>query len=173
MSRPSLTSILRVIAPDPRVPGPPGVSGAPGARLALLAPFHLLALFALLALPALCTAGPALAAPNAQRGEAVYTRCLACHALAFDRVGPRHCGLLGRRAGSVPGFDYSSAMKHSGIVWTDKSLDRFLAAPTQAVPGTSMTYAGIPDAQERADLIAYLRQADQSPACRQGAAPRQ
>lgn len=53
---------------------------------------------------------------DAVRGEQVYTRCFACHALEHDRTGPRHCGLFGRKAGSVPGFDYSDAMKKSGIV---------------------------------------------------------
>ena len=118
---------------------------------------------------ALGAAPPVAAAPDAMRGEAIYARCQACHALAFDRVGPRHCGLLGRPAGSVPDYGYSAALKRSGIVWDEKSLDRFLAAPMKAVPGTSMTYAGIPDRQERADLIAYLRQVDQTPACRDSA----
>jgi cytochrome c len=90
------------------------------------------------------------------RGEQLYARCAACHALEYDRVGPRHCGLLGRRAGSVPGFDYSAAMKKSGIVWTARTLDRFLADPLRTMPGTTMTYAGVADAGERADLIAYL-----------------
>lgn len=118
---------------------------------------------------ALSAAPPASAAPDAKRGEAIYARCQACHALAFDRVGPRHCGLLGRHAGSLPDYGYSAALKRSAIVWDDKSLDRFLAAPMKAVPGTSMTYDGIPDRQERADLIAYLRQVDQTPACRASA----
>ena len=107
----------------------------------------------------------ARAAPDAARGEALYGRCLACHALAVDRVGPRHCGLIGRRAGSVPGFMYSAAMKKSNIVWNDKTLDRFLAKPLKMVPGSAMTYDGIADANERADLIAYLRQANQSAEC--------
>lgn len=94
---------------------------------------------------ALSAAPPASAAPDAKRGEAIYARCQACHALAFDRVGPRHCGLLGRHAGSLPDYGYSAALKRSAIVWDDKSLDRFLAAPMKAVPGTSMTYDGIPD----------------------------
>ncbi len=98
-------------------------------------------------------------------GEAVYSRCLACHALAYDRTGPRHCGLLGRRAGSVKGFAYSEAMKRSNIVWNEKTLDRFLANPLKAVPGTSMGYAGIADRKERADLIAYLEQANASAQC--------
>lgn len=107
-----------------------------------------------------------LAAPDANHGETIYARCLACHALAFDRVGPRHCGLLGRRAGSVPDFNYSPAMKRSAIIWDEKALDRFLAAPTTALPGTTMTYDGVPDRQERADLIAYLRRVDRAPVCR-------
>jgi len=99
---------------------------------------------------------------DAVRGQSVYERCLACHAIAYDRTGPRHCGLFGRRAGSVPGFAYSDAMKRSGIVWNEQTLDMFLKSPMTAVPGTSMGYAGIADPQERADLIAYLKQA---PAC--------
>jgi cytochrome c len=101
----------------------------------------------------------ALAAGDPKAGEAVYSRCLACHALAYDRVGPRHCGLFGRRAGSVPGFEYSDAMKRSKLVWNEKTLDRFLADPLKTVPGTTMTYDGIADAKERADLIAYLKAA--------------
>jgi cytochrome c len=99
----------------------------------------------------------ALAAGDPARGEQLYARCAACHALAYDRVGPRHCGVLGRRAGAVPGFEYSPAMKRSRLVWNDKTLDRFLADPLNTVPGTTMTYAGVQDPGERADLIAYLR----------------
>jgi cytochrome c len=98
----------------------------------------------------------AAAAADPKRGEELYARCAACHALAFDRVGPRHCGLVGRRAGSVQGFEYSAAMKNSGIIWNAKTLDRFIADPLKALPGTTMTYAGIKDPAERADLIAYL-----------------
>jgi cytochrome c len=114
---------------------------------------------------ALAAVAPAAAAPDPGRGEQIYGRCLACHALAYDRVGPRHCGLIGRPAGSVPGFVYSPAMKRSGIVWSARSLDRFLAAPMKAMPGTAMTYDGIADAKERADLIAYLEQAGRSAEC--------
>ena len=113
----------------------------------------------------LCVIAPARAAPDALRGEQVYTRCLACHALAYDRVGPRHCGLFGRRAGSVAGFSYSVAMKQSGIVWNDKTLDRFLTRPLKMVPGSAMTYDGVADPTERADLIAYLKHANDTPEC--------
>ncbi len=102
------------------------------------------------------------AAADPKRGEEVYSRCLACHALAYDRTGPRHCGLFGRRAGSVPGFAYSEAMRRSKIVWGDATLDRFIADPLKTVPGTAMGYAGVKDARERADLIAYLRAANRS-----------
>ena len=115
---------------------------------------------------ALCAAAPAGAAPDVARGEQVYARCLACHAIAFDRVGPRHCGLFGRLAGSVPDFSYSRAMKKSGITWNDKTLDRFLTNPLQMVPGSSMTYDGVANPQDRADLIGYLKQVNQTPACR-------
>lgn len=100
----------------------------------------------------------ALAAGDPRAGESIYPRCQACHALSYDRVGPRHCGLLGRRAGSVPGFAYSPAMQRSKLVWNERTLDRFLADPPKAVPGTTMTYAGVPDPRERADLIAWLKQ---------------
>ena len=102
---------------------------------------------------------------DAMRGEQVYARCLACHALAYDRVGPRHCGLFGRRAGSVPQFSYSPAMKKSGIVWNDKTLDRFLTQPLKMVPGSAMTYDGIADPKDRADLIAYLKHVNETSEC--------
>ncbi|HEY0488476.1 MAG TPA: cytochrome c family protein [Telluria sp.] len=129
-------------------------AAAVGAALALAAP----------GAPAPATqtvpaSAPAASIGNAAAGKVVYERCLACHALAYDRTGPRHCGLFGRRAGSVPGFDYSEAMQRSRIVWDDKTLNLFLADPPRAVPGTSMGYAGIKDSAERADLIAYLKQA--------------
>ena len=118
-------------------------------------------------------AGPfaqaAAARGDVHKGEEIYSRCLACHALAYDRTGPRHCGLFGRRAGSVPGFAYSEAMKRSKIVWSAKTLDRFIADPMKAVPGTAMGYAGVKDAQERADLIAYLQEANASAQCQAAA----
>lgn len=98
------------------------------------------------------------------KGKEIYTRCEACHSLAYDRTGPRHCGLFGRRAGSVKGFAYSDAMRRSNIVWNEKSLDRFIANPFKAIPGTAMGYAGVTDRVERADLIAYLKRANTNPA---------
>jgi cytochrome c len=98
-------------------------------------------------------------------GQEIYERCAACHSLDRDRVGPRHCGILGRRAGSVPGFAYSEAMRASGIVWSRQTLDTFLADPLGTVPGTFMTYAGIQDSGERAQLLAFLEVATRGPEC--------
>jgi cytochrome c len=108
---------------------------------------------------------PAQAAGDAARGEKVYERCAACHSLAADRTGPRHCGLVGRKAGTVAGFEYSDAMKRSGIKWDARSLDRFIAAPLTVVPGSSMGYDGVKDPRERADLVAWLVQAQRSAEC--------
>ncbi len=102
---------------------------------------------------------PDVLAADARRGETLYSRCVGCHAIDYDRTGPRHCGILGRRAAAVPDFPYSPAMKRSGLVWDEETLDRFLASPMQAVPGTSMGYAGVDDPKDRADLIAFLAQA--------------
>ena len=128
--------------------------------------------FALAGALTLCVASSAGAAPDAVRGEQLYVRCMACHAVASDRVGPRHCGLFGRLAGSVPNFDYSPAMKLSGIVWNDKTLDRFLAKPLTVVPGSTMTYDGVSNAKDRADLIAYLKRVNETPECAKQAAKR-
>jgi cytochrome c len=111
-------------------------------------------------LAALC--GPLAAADQAMlaRGEQLYGRCLACHAIEQHRTGPAHCGLFGRKAGTAAGFEsYSPAMKRSGIVWQEASLARFLADPMTVVPGTTMTYQGIADPGERAALVAWMRHA--------------
>jgi cytochrome c len=102
--------------------------------------------------------GPALAAPrgDAQSGAALYDRCIACHSLERNRTGPKHCGLFDRAAGEAEGYRYSKALRDWGERWTAESLDIFLENPRKVVPGTRMTYAGVKDAQERADLIAYL-----------------
>lgn len=112
---------------------------------------------------ALIPPGTAGAEGDPERGAAIYERCIACHALTRDRTGPRHCGLIGRRAGSLPGFAYSEAMRRSGIVWDRQTLDRFLKAPLEALPGTLMGYDGVKDDGERADLIAYLVKASAKP----------
>lgn len=111
---------------------------------------------AALAAVMLLAAAPAHAAGDAGRGAQAYeTRCGGCHSVETDRIGPRHAGLFGRRAGGVVGFDYSPALKASHIVWNAQMLERWLADPEGLIPGQRMGYS-LADAQARADVIAYL-----------------
>lgn len=113
-----------------------------------------------LALAALAPAGPAAAA-DPGRGEVIFRKCVTCHTLEAggrNRVGPRLAGLFGRTAGSVGDFRYSDALKRSGIVWNDMTLDAYLKDSEAFVPGTKM-YGGLTLDADRADLIAYLRNA--------------
>ncbi len=96
-------------------------------------------------------------AADAAQGEHAFMKCALCHAKdKTNGLGPGLSGVIGRHAGSVPGFRYSEAMKNSNIVWDEKSLDAFIMAPQKALTGTTMAFAGIPDQEERNDLIAYL-----------------
>jgi cytochrome c len=94
------------------------------------------------------------------RGHALYqSRCTACHSLDQSRIGPSHRGVFDRPAGSVPGFDYSPALKRSGVRWTAANLDRWLANPEALVPGQKMGYQ-VADPVDRQDLIAFLASPD-------------
>ena len=96
-------------------------------------------------------------AADAAQGEHAFAKCAPCHAKdKTNGAGPGLLGVVGRQAGSLPGFRYSRAMKNSNMVWDEKSLDAFITAPQKALPGTTMPFAGIPRDQERNDLIAYL-----------------
>lgn len=104
-------------------------------------------------------AGPALAAGNAAAGKAVFARCAICHngeKGAGNKIGPNLFGVVGRKAGTAPGFSYSAAMASAGFVWTNDKLDRYVTAPQAVVPGNKMPFGGIASAGQRADLIAYL-----------------
>ena len=92
------------------------------------------------------------------RGEQRFVDCAACHAPqpGSATVGPSLQGVFGRKAGTLADFRYSPALKRSGITWTAETLDTFLADPQKAVPNNRMPYAGMPEAVDRADLIAYL-----------------
>ena len=98
-------------------------------------------------------AGPA----DSARGKALYQGCLACHSVDDNDLGPKHRGVVGRPAGSVADYNYSAALKNSGLIWDEATLDRWLANPSALVPGTKM-YFKIDDAQARADIIAYLKE---------------
>ncbi len=106
-------------------------------------------------------AAPLPAADLAQgdpvRGQALYQACTSCHSVDENDIGPRHRGVLGRRAGSIPDYNYSAALKASGLTWDAATLDRWLTNPQGLVPGTKMFFQ-LPDPQKRADLIAYLGQ---------------
>ena len=114
-------------------------------------------LAALASAGAMLAAGGALAQTgDAAKGSDVYDdRCSGCHVIGGVGQGPGLAGVVGRKAGAAPGFDYTAALKGSGVIWTAASLDRWLAGPQKLVPGTAMT-AVVPDAAERRALIAYL-----------------
>jgi cytochrome c len=107
-------------------------------------------------------AGMAVAARadgDAGRGERTFEQCATCHTLerGVNNVGPSLFGVFGRKAADVADFRYSPALKRSGIIWTPQTLSDFIADPQQAVPGNRMPFSGVPDAGDRADLIAYLQ----------------
>ncbi|WP_263053739.1 c-type cytochrome [Defluviicoccus vanus] len=74
----------------------------------------------------------------------------------MTRVGPSLFGVIGRKAGTLPGYNFSTAMKDYGVTWSPETLNTYLAAPMQEVKGTKMTFAGVKDETERANIIAYL-----------------
>ncbi len=86
------------------------------------------------------------------------SQCSICHSPEPGRniIGPSLFAVVGRHSGRIPGFQYSAANLQSGLTWNMATLDRYLAAPQQVVPGTLMTYPGLRDARKRSDLIAYL-----------------
>ena len=117
-----------------------------------------MALFATLLL-----VGAARADGDAARGEVKFQDCAACHKLeaGANNVGPSLHDIFTRKAGELADFRYSPAMKRSGITWSPETLDKFIADPQGMVPANRMPYAGITDASDRADLIAYLSKASQ------------
>jgi cytochrome c len=95
---------------------------------------------------------------DATRGQKVFeNRCAGCHSLDQDKEGPRLRGVFGQKAGSVPTFKYSDAMKASDITWDAENLDQWLADPDKIVPNSDMAFR-VPKANERKDVIAYLQQ---------------
>lgn len=114
-------------------------------------------------LAAILASSPVLAQQDAvTRGQRDFRVCMPCHSLEPDRnmTGPSLAGLWGRKAGSLESFErYSDALKSSGIIWDERSLDAWLADPDRMVPGNEMPFNGIKEAQARADLLAFLKQA--------------
>jgi cytochrome c len=112
---------------------------------------------ALAAMIAVGHSEPSLASGDAARGEKVYQDCMICHSLDKNEIGPRHRDVFGRKAGSVADYGYSAALKASSIVWNETTLDRWLTDPQALVPGTKMLFS-VDDAQDRADVIAFLKE---------------
>jgi cytochrome c len=108
-----------------------------------------------------------LASADVARGETSAKKCVACHTFEKgepNRVGPNLWGVVGRQKASEAGFNYSAAMKAQKGNWTLEDLDKYLTNPRGAVPGTNMTFAGLPRGKERADLLAYLNGKADNPA---------
>jgi cytochrome c len=101
---------------------------------------------------------PAAAQDAAAGGKVFKTQCAVCHSAVQGKngVGPSLYDVVGRKAGMVPNYQYSAANKNSGLIWDDATLDSYLKAPQLVVHGTKMTYAGLKNDTQRADLIAYL-----------------
>ena len=113
---------------------------------------------AIVAASTLLIALPA-SAQNVETGQKAFKQqCGLCHdtAAGKNRVGPSLFGVVGRKSGSVEGFHYSDANKNSGLTWDQASLDKYLADPRGTVSGTTMTYAGVKNEEQRRDIIAYL-----------------
>ena len=105
---------------------------------------------------------PSFAAGDAAHGATVYQQCMICHSLTANGIGPRHGGVFGRKAGSLPDYDYSAALKASNIVWNETTLDQWLTSPQALVPGNKMMFS-VKNAQNRADVIAFLKERAAAP----------
>lgn len=94
--------------------------------------------------------------PDPARGAGLYkNQCQMCHAQTANGIGPAHKGLFGRKAGTVAGFNYSAGLKNANIVWDEKTLTDWLAAPEKLVPGQKMNFV-VANERDRADIVAYL-----------------
>lgn len=114
---------------------------------------------ALAATLAVAGVGEAGAAGDAEAGKKVFNKCAACHSVEAgkNKVGPSMFGVFGRKAATDPTYKYSDAMKNSGLTWDAKTLDTYLEKPQDVVKGSKMTFAGLKDATERENIIAYLQ----------------
>jgi cytochrome c2 len=114
-----------------------------------------LAMRAMMLIPAIVLIVPvARADGDAARGEKLYEDCVACHP---HGIGPTLHGIVGRKVGDIADYRYSAALRRSGITWTAEALDTFIGDPQASVPANRMPYAGMTNAGDRADLIAYLQ----------------
>ncbi len=115
----------------------------------------------LIAFTVLAAAGSGARAQDATAGERIFLKCKICHQVgegAKNLIGPTLNGLVGRKAGSVQGYNYTDANKSSGIVWDEPALKDYLKNPKAKVPGTKMIFAGLPKEEDIDSVIAYLKQ---------------
>ena len=109
----------------------------------------------------LMTATAALADGDATHGKQIFNKCMVCHSIqaGVNKIGPSLHGVVGRKAGTVDGYNYTDAMKNSGFTWDEATLNKYLTNPRKLVPGTRMIFVGLPKEPDRLDVIAYLKQA--------------
>jgi cytochrome c len=139
-------------ADQPKIPGPKG----------LIKQENRMRRFVFVALLAVAGAGE-VRAQDAAAGEKVFGVCKACHQIgetAKNSVGPQLNGIIGRKAGTVEGYNYTAANKGSGITWDEATFREYIKDPKAKIPGTKMIYAGLKDEQKTNDLLAYLKQFD-------------
>jgi len=114
--------------------------------------------FIIAAVAGLSVASGVAVAQDAAAGKVLFTQCAVCHSTdGSNAVGPSLKSIVGRKAGTADGFRYSRAMKNSGIVWDDKTLDAYITDPQKLIPGNVMPFSGMADPKQRADVIAYLQ----------------
>jgi len=109
------------------------------------------------------TAAPSHAEGDSAKGKKVFAKCMACHTTEAgkNKVGPSLHGIFGRKSGTVEGFTYSDAMKNAGITWNEAELDKYLTNPKKDIPGNKMAFPGLTKPDDRANVIAYLKEATQ------------
>ena len=105
------------------------------------------------------TVAPQAMAQDAAAGEKAFRACAACHTVepGKNKAGPSLAGVVGKKAASIEGFKYSKALEESGLEWTEENLDKWLENPKGLVPGNKMVYAGMKKAEDRQNVIAYLK----------------
>lgn len=104
-------------------------------------------------------AASATTSAAADAAPAAFLQCKSCHAVEKGKnlIGPSLAGIVGTKAGDIAGYTFSPALKASGLTWDDATLDKWLESPMKLVPGTKMTFAGLPDAAKRKEVIEYLK----------------
>ncbi len=115
----------------------------------------------MIGLSTLAVSMPVAAEGDPANGERLFRRCATCHVLTEGgrKVGPSLYGLFGRTSGTVEGFKYSQAMKDAAITWNEETLDEYITNPRAYIPGNRMAFPGIRNAEQRSDMIAYLKEA--------------